>query len=72
VYDRKLDIVVLRIVVEVKEALCYKLRMMGVLLDGPTNGFCDNKSVITNSVVSQSTLNKKHNSIAYHKKYESQ
>jgi hypothetical protein len=53
------------------EALRYKLRMMGVPIVGPTNGFCDNKSVVTNSVTPQSTLSKKHNAIAYHKVRES-
>jgi hypothetical protein len=55
------------ILVEMLEALRYKLRMMGIPIDGPTNVFCDNKSVITNSTVPTSTLKKKHNSIAYHR-----
>jgi ABC-type sugar transport system ATPase subunit len=63
--------VALRITVEMNEALRYKLRMMGVPIDRPMNGFCANKSVVTNSVVPQSTLSKKHNSIAYHKVQES-
>lgn len=49
------------------EALRYKLRMLGVPIDGPANVFCDNKSVVTNSTVPTSTLKKKHNSIAYHR-----
>jgi hypothetical protein len=53
------------------DALRYKLRMFGVPIDGPTNGFCDNKSVVTNAIIPQSTLNKKHNFIAYHKVRES-
>jgi hypothetical protein len=44
---------------------------MGIPLDGPTNGFCDNQSVVTNSIIPQSTLTKKHNIIAYHKVRES-
>jgi hypothetical protein len=49
------------------EGLRYKLRMMGIPIDGSTNAFCDNKSVVTNSIVPTSTLKKKHNSIAYHR-----
>ena len=45
--------------------------MMGVFIDGPTNGVCDNKSVVTNATQPHSTLTKKHNAIAYHKVRES-
>jgi hypothetical protein len=48
------------------EWLRYKLRMMGVQVDGPTNVFCDNESVVKNSTKPESTLKKKHNAIAYH------
>jgi len=61
------EFVALRISVEMLEALRYKLRMLGVPLEGPSNVFCDNKSVVTNSTVPTSTLKKKHNSIAYHR-----
>jgi hypothetical protein len=37
------EFVALRITVEMNEVLRYKLRMMGVPIIGPTNGFCDNK-----------------------------
>jgi hypothetical protein len=49
------------------DALRYKLRIFGIPIDGPTNSFCDNKSVVTNVANPESTLSKKHNSIAYHK-----
>ena len=49
------------------EELRYKLRMFGVPIDGPTNVFCDNEAVYRNTVLSESTLNKKHHSIAYHR-----
>jgi hypothetical protein len=55
------------ILVEMLEGLRYKLRMMGVPIDEPTNTFCDNKSVVTNTTVPTSTLKKEHNSIAYHR-----
>jgi hypothetical protein len=53
--------------VEMLEALRYKLRMLGIPIVGPANVFCDNKSVVTNLTVPTSTLKKKHNSIAYHR-----
>jgi hypothetical protein len=58
--------------VEMVEGLRYKLRMMGIQLDGPTNVLCDNKSVVKNSTKLESTLKKKHNAIAYHQVREAQ
>ena len=40
---------------------------MGVPIEGPTNCFCDNQSVVGNVSLPESTLQKKHNFIAYHK-----
>ena len=56
--------------VEQIEGLRYKLRMMGVPLDGPTNTFCDNESVFKNATFPESTLKKKHCAIAYHRTRE--
>ena len=53
------------------EGLRYKLRMMGIPIEGPTNTFCDNLSVVKNATDPSSMLKKKHNSIAYHKVRES-
>ena len=47
-------------------ALRFKLRMFGIPIDGPAKIFCDNESVVKNSSILSSTLNKKHSSIAYH------
>lgn len=66
------EFVALRIATEMCEALRYKLRMFGVPIAGPTDVFCDNKSVVTNSSVPTSVLNKKHNSICYHRVREAQ
>ena len=44
-------------------ALRYKLRMFGVLIDGPANVFSDNRGVVKNASVPESMLMKKHNSI---------
>jgi hypothetical protein len=60
----------LRIAIELLESLRYKLRMFGVPIEGPSNTFCDNSSVVTNSTQPSSTLKKKHNAISYHKVQE--
>jgi hypothetical protein len=61
------EFVALRIATECIEALRYKLRMIGVPLEGPTNVLCDNQSVVTNSTLHSSTTKKKHNAICYHR-----
>jgi hypothetical protein len=61
------EFVAMRILVEMLESMRYKLRMMGIPIDGAANVFCDNKSVVTNATVPTSTLKKKHNSIPYHR-----
>ena len=51
------------------EYLCglrYKLRMMGILVNGPCYIRGDNQSVLANMPNSSSTLKKKSQSIAYH------
>jgi hypothetical protein len=45
--------------------------MLGVPLKGPANLCGDNDSVVKNTTLPESTLNKKHNAIAYHKVRES-
>lgn len=52
--------------VETLRGLRYKLRMMGVPIDGPTFIFGDNMSVIHNTSKPESTLKKKSLSICYH------
>jgi hypothetical protein len=47
--------------------LRYTLRMMGIPIDGPAWAFGDNASVITSSTIPQSTLNKRHNALLYHR-----
>jgi hypothetical protein len=66
------EFVAMKTAVEQVEGLRYKLRMMGVPLDGETNVFCDNESVFKNASVPESTLKKKHNAIAYHRTREAQ
>ena len=66
------EFVAMKIAIEMIEAFCYKLRMMGIPLNVETNVFCDNKSVFKNSKQLKSILKKKHNAIAYHRICEAQ
>ena len=52
--------------VETLRGLRYKLRMMGVPIDGPTYIYGDNMSVIFNTSQPESQLKKKSNSVCYH------
>ena len=58
----------MKTLIEQIEYLRFKLRMFGVPLPQgePTYVFCDNEGVVNNSSKVESTLNKKHSSIAYH------
>ena len=64
------EFVAMRIAVELIEAMRYKLRMFGIPIEGATNVFCDNEAVTKNVIFPESTLKKKHNSIAYHRARE--
>jgi hypothetical protein len=61
------ELVALRIAVEGIIEFRYKLRMMGLFMEGPSQILCDNKSVVLNMTLPSSTLKKKHNAIAYHR-----
>ena len=65
------EMIAARIAVDMTEALRYKLRMFGVPLGGPTTVFGDNEAVTKGARVPQTKLNKKHNSIAFHRVRES-
>jgi hypothetical protein len=45
--------------------------MLGITIDGPTNLFGDNQSVVVGATRASSTLKKKHNAIAFHRVRES-
>jgi hypothetical protein len=47
--------------------LKYTLRMLGIPIDGPAWMFGDNQSVVTSSTLPHSSLNKRHNALAYHR-----
>jgi hypothetical protein len=66
------EFIAMKTAVEQVEALRYKLRMMGVEIDGPANVYCDNEAVFKNSTFPESVIKKKHNSIAYHRTREAQ
>ena len=51
---------------EYLQGLRYKLRMMGIPVNGPAYIFGDNQSVLANTTIPDSTLKKKSQSIAYH------
>jgi hypothetical protein len=55
------EFVALRIAAEMNDALRYKLRMFGIPIDGPSNTFSDNESVVINATRPESVLKKKHN-----------
>jgi len=61
------EYIALRICTEMIEALRYKLRWFGVPVEGSSDILCDNQSVVTNSSVPTSVLNKRHNAICYHR-----
>jgi hypothetical protein len=60
------EFVALKNGVEEVRGLRYKLRMMGVPLNGPSLIHGDNMPVVTNTSKPESTLKKKSNSICYH------
>jgi hypothetical protein len=61
------EFIAMKVAVEMIEALRYKLRWFGIPLDGPTSIYCDNEAVCNSARLPESTLKKKHNSIAFHR-----
>ena len=55
------EFVALRISTGMIEALRYKLRCFVIPVEGPAEVFCDNMSVVKNSSIPTSVLNKRHN-----------
>ena len=62
------EFIALKVCLEPIEHLRFKLRCFGIPLSSgePTHVFCDNESVVKNTTNVESTLNKKHSSVAYH------
>ena len=65
------EFVALRLAVEQVISLRYKLRMLGIPIEGHANMFCDNESVFKNASIAESRLTKKHNSVCFHRVRES-
>ena len=61
-----LKFIALRIATEIIEGLGYKLQMLGLPLNGLTNGLGNNHLVINNVTIPESPLKKKHVAICYH------
>jgi hypothetical protein len=61
------ELVATCIEIELIIELRYKLRMLGVQVEGPTTTYGDNMAVVLNTTVPSSLLKKKHNAIAYHR-----
>ena len=61
------EFIALKTAVDLIEGVRYKLRMMGIPLDGLTSLFCDNESVVKNSTAPESVLKKRHTAICYHR-----
>ena len=59
------EFVAMKQAMEVSRRLQYKLRMLGVPIEGPTHMYGDNMSMIHNTPHPESQLKKKSNSICY-------
>jgi hypothetical protein len=66
------ELIAMKTAVEQFEAFRYKLHMVGVPIEGPANVFCDNESAFNKVPFPESVLQKRHNSITYHKTREAQ
>ena len=66
------EFIAMKTAVKMVDGLWYKLRMMDIEIDGSTNVFCDNESMVKNTVRPESMFKKKHNVIAYHCMCEAQ
>ena len=60
------EFIAMKTCVEHIDGLRFKLRMFGIPIDGPANILCDNQSCVNGSSKIESTLDKKHVSLAYH------
>ena len=60
------EFIAMKVCMEHIVALRFKLRMFGIPIDGPAKVLSDNMSMVNNCSRLESTLNKKHSSIAYH------
>ena len=61
------ELVAARIGVEMVMEVRYKIRMLGMRLEGTSLMVGDNMSVVLNTTIPSSMLKKKHNAVAYHR-----
>ena len=61
------EFIALKTALDLVEALVYKLRMLGVPIDGEARVFCDNEAVVKSGSFPEITLKKKTSSIAFNK-----
>jgi hypothetical protein len=66
------EFIALKTAIDQIDGLRYKLCMFAIPLYGPTKVLCDNDAVVRNATHSESTLRRKHTSIAYHSCHEAQ
>mmetsp|Transcript_35878 Transcript_35878/g.50825 ORF Transcript_35878/g.50825 Transcript_35878/m.50825 type:complete len:144 (+) Transcript_35878:910-1341(+) len=59
------EFIAMKTCIEAIQALRYKLRMFGIPEEDTTKILCDNESVVNNSSKIESTINKKHKTIAF-------
>ena len=64
------EFIALRVGCEMNDGFRHKLPIMGVPIIVPTNIYCDNEVVVSNSSLAELTLKKKHLSVCYHKTRE--
>ena len=48
------------------QAVCYNLKMFGIIFTGPASVYYDNGAVYKNAFIPESVLNKNHHSVSYH------
>jgi hypothetical protein len=65
------EFVVMKNGIETTRGLSYKLRMMGVTIDGPTYVYGNNMSVVYNTQRPESVMKNKSNTICFHAVRES-
>ncbi len=65
------EFVAMKTGVDTLRGLRYKLRMLGVAIDGATHVYGDSISIMKNTSKPESTLNKKSNAVCYHAVRES-
>ena len=66
------EFVSLSIYIYMIESMRYKLRCFAIPVEGPAEVFCDNMSVVKNSSIPISALNKRHNAICFQRVRDAQ